>query len=105
MRRAPAPYSPVQIVAGGRGDEIIVVPREELQSPRLRRERPERDGKVHQLVGLVADGDYPGIGVRYPAGLVLVLGHVVDDVLFHLVVFCTGRIHRTNQIYLVVLEF
>lgn len=104
VRGAAAADAPVQIVAGGRGDEVVVVAWQELQATRLRGERPEGDREVHQFIGLVAHGDDAWVGIRNTARLVLVLRHVVDNVLLHVVVLCTRRVHRTDQIRLVVLE-
>ena len=41
---------------------------------------PECDGEVHEVPGLVADCDDPGLGVDDGAGLELLLVHAVDDV-------------------------
>lgn len=96
VRGAPAAYSPVEVVAGGRRDEVVVVPGEELQTAGLWRKRPERDGEVHQLVGLIADGDDARVGVRYPARVVLVFRYVVDYVLFHFFVAGPWDVHGAN---------
>lgn len=104
VRGAASAYSPVQVVAGRRRDEVVVVAGEELQPSRLRRERPERYREVHQLVRFVADGDDARVRVRYPTRFVFVFGHVVDDVLLHLFVSRARDVHRTDQVHLVVLE-
>lgn len=101
---AAAAYAPVQVVLTGRADEVVVLPREELQPARLRRERPEGDGEEHQLVRLVADGYYPRVGVCYSASVVLLLGHIVDDVLLGILIECVWSIHRADDVHLVVLE-
>lgn len=78
MRGASAADASVQVVAGGRGDEVVVVAGQELEPAGLRRERPERNGEVHQLVGLVAHGDDARVRVRYAARLVLVFRHIIN---------------------------
>lgn len=73
---APSADAPVEIVLGRGADEVVIVAREELESAGLRRERPEGDGKVHRSARLVADRYYPRTRIRYPTGLVLLLGHL-----------------------------
>lgn len=73
---APAADAPVEVVLGRGADEVVIVAREELQTIRLRRKRPEGDGEVHRFARLVADRYYPRTGVRYPACLVLLFGHL-----------------------------
>lgn len=71
----------------------------------MRRERPERYREIHEFIRFVTHGDYPWIRIRYPARLVLILRHVVDDVLLHLLlVFGTRRVNGTDQVHLIVLE-
>lgn len=65
---------------------------------------PKRNSEVHQFVRFVAHGNNPGVRIRYPAALVLVLGHIVDDVLLRLLVLRARRVHRADQVHLVVLE-
>ena len=88
----------------GLTDEIVILAGSELEAAGLRRERSERDGEVHELVGLVADGDDARIGIGDAASVVLLLGHVVDDVLFGVVLVRAGRVHGTDDVHLVVLE-
>lgn len=104
VRGAAAADPPVEVVAGRRGDEIVIVAGQELQAARLRRERPEGDRKVHQFVGLVAHGNNARVGIRDAARLILILRHVVDDILLHVVVFRTRRVYRADQVSLVVFE-
>ena len=85
-------------------DEIVVLSGSEFQSAGLGRERAERDGEVHELVRLVADGDDPRIGVGNAARVVLFLGHVVDDVLFSVVLVSSRSVDGANNVDLVVLE-
>lgn len=73
---APSADAPVEIVLGRGADEVVIVAREELEAPRLRRERPERDGEVHRFARLVAHRYYPRTRVCYPTCLVLLLGHL-----------------------------
>ena len=70
----------------------------------MRRKRTEGDGEVHELVRLVADGNDPRIGIGDAARVVLLLGHVVDDVLFSVVFVRARLVHRTNDVDLVVFE-
>lgn len=104
VRRALAADPPVQVVRRGRGYEVVILSRCELQTTGLRRKRPEGDREVHQLEGFIADGDYPGVRIRDPARVELILGHVVYDVLLHLVLLRLGHVHRADQVYLVVLK-
>lgn len=76
MGGAPATDAPVKIVLGRGADEVVIVAREELETTRLRCKRPEGDSEVHHSARLVADRYYPRTGVRYPACLVLLLGHL-----------------------------
>lgn len=76
MAGAPAADAPVKIVLGRGADEVVIVAREELETTRLRRERPEGDGEIQRFARLVADRYYPRTGIRYPACLVLLLGHL-----------------------------
>lgn len=84
--------------------EVVIVSWEELESARGRRERPECDGEVHELLRLVADRDDPRVRVRDATRLVLCLAHVVDDELLRLVVERARLVHRTDDVHLVVLE-
>lgn len=70
---ATAADTPVQVVLARRADEVVVLPRKELQPARLRREGSECDGEEHQLVRLVADGYYPRVGVGDSTSVVLLL--------------------------------
>lgn len=102
---APSADAPVKIVLGRGADEVVIVAREELEAPGLRRERPERDGEVHRFARLVAHRYHPRTRVRYPTCLVLLLGHVVDDVLLSIVIDVrVRRIYGTYYIDLIVLE-
>jgi len=85
-------------------DEVVILAGSELESAGLRCERAEGDGEVHELVRLVAHGDDARIGVGYAARVVLLLGHVVDDVLLGVVLVRPRRVHRTDDVHLVVLE-
>lgn len=76
---APSADAPVEIILGRGADEIVIVAREELEAPGLRRERPEGDGEVHHSVRLVAHRYYSRTGIRYPTCLVLLLGHLQSD--------------------------
>lgn len=101
---APAADAPVQVVLGGGADEVVVAAGEELQPARLRAERAEGDGEEEQLVGFVADGDHPRVGVGDAARVVLLLRDVVDDVLLGVVVVLVRRVHRADDVHLVVVE-
>ena len=85
-------------------DEIVILSGSEFKSAGLRGERTEGDGEVHEFVGFVADGDDARIGVGYAASVVLFLGHVVDDVLLGVVLVSARRVHRADDVHLVVLE-
>lgn len=76
MAGAPAADTPVQIVLGRRADEVVIVTREEFETPGLRRERPERDGEVHRPFRPVALRYYPRTRIRYSTRVVLLLGHL-----------------------------
>lgn len=64
----------------------------------------ESDREVHVAVGLVADGDDARIRVGDAARLVLLLGDVVDDVLFGVFVERARHVHRTDDVHLIVFE-
>lgn len=85
-------------------DEVVVLSGPEFESAGLRRERTEGDGEVHELVGLVADGDDARIGIGDATRIVLFFGHVVDDVLFGVLLVRARRVHGTNDVDLVVFE-
>lgn len=104
VARAPAAYAPVQVLPRRRADEVVRLPRLELEPARLGAERAERDREEHDDLGLVADGDDPRVGVRDAARLVLLLGHVVDDVLFGVLVPLFGGVRGTDEVDLVELE-
>jgi len=94
----------MQVISRRCGDEVVILAGSELESAGLRCERAEGDGEVHELVRLVAHGDDARIGVGYAARVVLLLGHVVDDVLLGVVLVRPRRVHRTDDVHLVVLE-
>lgn len=52
------------------GHEVVVLSRLEFESARLRRERSERDGEVHELMWLITDGDDSRIAVDDAARVV-----------------------------------
>jgi hypothetical protein len=85
-------------------DKVVVLSGPEFQSAGLRSERTERDGKVHQLVGFITNGNDARIGIGDAARVVLLFGHVVDDVLFRILFVRSRRVHGTNDVHLVVLE-
>lgn len=85
-------------------DEVVIVAGQKLQTARLRRKRPERDRKEHQLLRLIADRYNPRIGVGDAARLVLHFADIVDDVLFRFVVERIRFVHRTDDVHLIVLE-
>ena len=62
-------------------DEVVILPGLEFEASGLRCKRAERDREEHKLVGFVTDGDDPWVGVRDPAHVVLVLGHLRTNVL------------------------
>lgn len=66
---------------GGGGNEIIVLPRSKFQAARRGGEGAECDGEVHEVMGLVADGNYPRVGLGDAAGIVLGFVDAVDNVL------------------------
>lgn len=105
MRGATSTYPSVQVVCGGRRDEVVVVAGQELETARLWRERPERDREVHELERFVAHRDDPRVGVRNSARLIFVLRYVVDNIFLYIFVFCARCVHRTDEIRLIVLEF
>ncbi len=78
--------------------------RPEFETSRLRSKRAERDGKVHQFVRFVTDGDNPWIWVRNPARVVLFFRHVINDVLFSIVFVSSRSVNWTDDVDLVVLE-
>lgn len=84
--------------------KIIVLPWQELQPSGLGGERPKRNCEIHQFVWLVAYGDYSRVGVRYAAGFVLLLGHVVNYVLLGVFVVGPRHVHGADDVHLVVLE-
>lgn len=51
-------------------DKVVVMPWQELQSTRLWSERPERNGEVHELIGLITDRDDPRIWISNSARIV-----------------------------------
>jgi len=73
---APSADAPVKVVLGRGADEVVIVAREELEAPRLRREWPKRDGEIHRFARLIAHCYYPRTRVRYPTCFVLLLGHL-----------------------------
>lgn len=85
-------------------NEVVIFPGQELQPPWLRGERSKSYGEIHELVRLVAYRDDSRVRIGYPASLVLLLGNVVDDVLFGVLVVCTRCIHWTDYVHLVILE-
>lgn len=85
-------------------NEIVIVAGQELQTARLRRERPERDREEHELLRLIADGNDARIRVRNAARLVLHFADIVDDVLLRFVVERARLVDRTDDVHLVVLE-
>lgn len=105
MAGAPSADAPMEIVLGRGADEIVIVAREELEAPGLWCERPEGDGEVHRFARLVAHRYYSRTGIRYPTCLVLLLGHVVNDVFFSIIInIRVRRIYRTYYIDLIILE-
>ena len=85
-------------------DKVVVLSGPEFQSAGLRSERTERDGKVHQLVRFITNGNDAWIGICDAARVVLFFGHVVDDVLFCILFVRSRRVHGTNDVHLIVLE-
>lgn len=73
---APSADAPVEVILGRGADEVVIVAREELETPGLRRERPEGDGEVHRFARLVAHRYHPWTRVRYPTCLILLLRHL-----------------------------
>jgi len=94
----------VQVISRRCGDEVVILSGSEFKSAGLRRERAEGDGEVHELVRLVANGDDSRIGIGYTTRVVLLLGHVVDDVLLGVILVRSRRVNRADDVHLVVLE-
>ena len=80
MGGAPPADPPVDVPVCGRGDEVVVLAGPELHPSRSRRERPERDGEVHQLVRFGALSNDTRVWIDDAAGVVLLLVDAVDDV-------------------------
>lgn len=93
----------VQVTARRRRDEVVVLARFELHPAWGGGERPECDGKVHQLLRLVADGDDARVGAGDPTRVVLFFGHGVDDVALRVGV--ARPVHRADDVDLVVLPW
>ncbi len=87
-----------------RTDKIVILSGSEFKPSGLRREWTEGDGKVHELVRLVADGNDPRVWIGDAARVVLLLRHVVNDVLLRVVFVRSGRVNWTDDVHLVVLE-
>ena len=96
VRGTEAAGPPVEVHGGGGGHKVVGLSRLELQSSGVRAEGPEGDGKVAETLGLVAHRHDLGAGAGDPAGLELLLGHRVDDVLL-------ARV-RADEVELVVLR-
>jgi len=55
--------------------------RSEFEAARGRRKRSESDGEIHELVRPIANGNYFWARLCDATGIVLLLGHTIDDVL------------------------
>ena len=97
---APPAGPPVDVLVGGGGDEVVLLPWGELQGPGGGGEGPEGDGEVHEAPGSVADRHDPRCGAADSAGLELLLVHTVDHVLLLLLPLPH---HWADQVDLVVL--
>lgn len=77
---APTSNPPLHISVTGGGDEVVTLTRLELHLLRRRRKRPECDGEVHEVSGLITDCNDPWLGVDDSAGVELLLLYTVYDV-------------------------
>lgn len=79
---ATAADSSMQVIAGGSGDEVVILTRSKFKAAGSRGERSEGDGEEHFLLWSVAQSDDPWLGVGNAARVKFLLGHAVDDVTF-----------------------
>jgi len=95
----------VEVALPRRGDEEVVLARVELQPSWCRTKRPESDGELLLFTGFITDCDYAGIRLTDATTIILLLGHVVDDVLLQVLVPVPGGapVPRADQVHLVVL--
>ena len=103
VRGALAAEPSVQVPVGRGRYEVVVLAGVKLHAVGGRREGPERDGEVHELVRLGALRDHPGVGAHDAAGVVLLLVDAVDDVGLHLVGQRAPLVERADDIDLIVL--
>lgn len=85
-------------------NEIIIVARLKLEPAWLRCKWPERDRHKRRGKWFITNGNYSRIRVGYPTCLVFDFGHVVNDVLFRLILVRARLIVRTNDVNLIVFE-
>lgn len=104
MAQTSTPNASVQIVFTGGRYEVVILPGQELQPARLRGKRPEGDCEKHQFVRFIAYSYYPGIRIRYPTRIVLFFAHIINYILFSVLLKRPWRVHWTYNVHLVVLE-
>lgn len=85
-------------------NEVIIVARLKLQTSRLRCKWPERDRHKRRGKWFITNGNYSRIRVSYPTRLVFDFGHVVNDVLFRLILVRARLIVRANDVNLIIFE-
>ena len=108
MWGATASHSLVEVVARGRGDEVVVLAGGELHAPRGGGEGAKGDSEIHELMGLVAYCNHSRVRLSDATGLELIFGHAVNNRLFFVLMpqirFTWGlAIDWTNDVHLVVL--
>lgn len=86
-------------------DKVIVLARLELKPSRLRRERSECNRKVHQLVRLIADGNYPWIRICNATCIVFFFRHLkhTTTLMWKQALTTFTFFSKTNKIYLIKL--
>lgn len=104
VSRAAATDATVKVVLARSRDEVVVLAGTKLQTPRLRSERSEGNGEIHELVRLVTHGDDARRRVSDPARVVLLLAHIIYNIFLSLLIAGVLIIDWTDDIDLIILK-